>query len=201
MTIKAPMYALLIFWLRAYGFWLVLLSLCVISQATALNTLLRFDRMAINHGELWLLVSAHLTHLNWQHFGLNMGGLLIVAVFFRRYCTLKAWSVVFVMSALSVGLGLYYFNPEIQRYVGLSGVLHGMFIVGAWFEMKRYPKSGGVLMVLLVAKLIWEQVSGALPGSESMAGGHVVVDAHLYGAIGGAIFLLLHQIIHINNRQ
>jgi len=44
-----------------------------------------------------------------------------------------------------------------------------------------------ILLVLVVGKLVWEQLTGALPGSESIAGGEVLVDAHLYGAIGGAV--------------
>ena len=201
MTIKAHMHDRLISWIRAYGFWLVLLVLCLISQAAGLSQVIRYDRGAISEGDVWLLISAHMAHLNWNHYWLNMAGLLLVVIFFRHYCTARVWLLVFLISAIVVGLGLFYLNPEVQRYVGLSGVLHGMFIVGAWFEMKRYPKSGGVLLILITMKLVWEQLSGALPGSESMSGGRVIVDAHLYGALAGSLFLLLHQIVHINNRQ
>jgi membrane associated rhomboid family serine protease len=69
--------------------------------------------------------------------------------------------------------------------VGLSGVLHGLFLYGAIREIRYYPTSGYVLLTVLIAKLMWEFFNGALPGSEDMAGGRVLTDAHLLGAIGG----------------
>ncbi len=178
-------------WIRSYGFWLVLLAVCFFIQLMGLSNDFRFDRGLIDQGHFWLLISGHLAHLNWSHLGLNMAGLILVAVFFGRYISVLQWLLLCLFSALWVGLGLYWFNNEIQRYVGMSGVLHGFFIVGAWYEYRRYPLSGGVLLLLIIAKLIWEQLAGALPGSESMTGGHVVVDAHFYGAIAGTVFLLL----------
>ena len=53
--------------------------------------------------------------------------------------------------------------------------------------------------LLVVGKLSWEQFDGALPGSESVAGGLVVVDAHLYGALAGALLGIV--LIAINHRQ
>ena len=188
-------------WIKQHIFWLILIVVCLLLQAMGLAESLRFDRSLIEQGDYWLLLSAHFVHLNWNHLWLNLAGLVLVMVFFGRYCAVTVWSVVIFVSALSVALGLLGFNDNIHWYVGLSGVLHGLFVVGAWYEYRHYAKSGTVLMALVMAKLIWEQVSGALPGSESMTGGHVVVDAHLYGALGGLLFLLLHQIVHIYNRQ
>ena len=47
--------------------------------------------------------------------------------------------------------------------------------------------NGFILLLLLVAKISWEQFSGPVPGSELTSGGPVVVDAHLYGALGGVL--------------
>jgi membrane associated rhomboid family serine protease len=41
--------------------------------------------------------------------------------------------------------------------------------------------------LLVCGKLLWEQAVGPLPGSAEVAGGKVIVDAHLYGAIGGLV--------------
>jgi len=134
------------------------------------------------------LLTGHFTHLNWSHFWLNMGGVLMVMVFFAAYQSTAYWlgAIVFIALLCSAGLML---DMQLNRYVGFSGVLHGLFIIGARFEMRRYKWSGVVLLVLIVAKLIWEQVFGAMPGSEEMTGGRVAVNAHLYGAVAGAIYL------------
>jgi len=147
-------------------------------------------------------------HLNWAHWALNMAGLVIVAVFFSLYGSLLDWLFVLLFSAVVIGLGLYWFHPELIWYVGLSGVLHGLFIYGAIREIRFYPVSGYILLLLLSAKLFWEYMNGALPGSEQMTGGRVLVEAHLYGAIAGlaAVFLTrqlhsLHKLIEVKNRQ
>jgi rhomboid family GlyGly-CTERM serine protease len=160
-------------------------------QLLGLTELWRFDREFIARGQVWLLLSGNLAHLNWNHLLLNIAGLILVAVFFSAYMPVAAWLTLSLWSALLVGLGLYYFNPQLFWYVGLSGMLHGLFVVGAWYESRHFSVSGLVLLALITLKLLWEQWSGALPGSEAMAGGRVVVDAHLYGAIAGVVFLLV----------
>jgi len=73
----------------------------------------------------------------------------------------------------------------LMNLAGFALVVALVWIRFTCFEY--YPKSAGLLLALIIGKLAWEQVAGALPGSESVAGGNVVVNAHLYGAIGGAI--------------
>ena len=76
-------------------------------------------------------------------------------------------------------------EPQLEWYVGLSGVLHGALAAGAigWWRHESKPLALA-LTAVLVGKLAWEQWQGALPLSGDMP---VVVDAHLYGAIGGAL--------------
>ncbi|MFW2373971.1 MAG: rhombosortase [Gammaproteobacteria bacterium] len=182
-----------------YTFFLAVFLLCLLLQWLDTSQWFRYSRELIQQGELWLLFSGHLLHLNWQHFWMNMAGLMLVVVFFAPYYSSRYWLGLLLFSMLFCALALYLFNPELMFYVGLSGVLHGLFVAGAIEEYRHYPKSGMILMLLIVLKLVWEQFAGALPGSESMAGGHVLVDAHLYGAIAGLIFSLLHQFIHVHN--
>ena len=78
----------------------------------------------------------------------------------------------------------------VVTYVGLSGVLHGLFVSGCLMDIRNGHRDALLLFILISAKLAWEQVSGPLPGSESTAGGHVVVDAHLYGALSGVVLVL-----------
>ena len=54
-------------------------------------------------------------------------------------------------------------------------------------RLRRREPDGWILAVFLVGKLVYEQVIGVMPYSAKSAGGPVVVDAHLYGAIGALI--------------
>jgi len=173
--------------LQVHKLWLMLIALCFLLQFVQNSA--AFDRSLIEQGEVWRFLSGHFTHLNWSHFGLNMGGVIMVMVFFANYQSSTYWlgAIVFIALLCSAGLML---DMQLNRYVGFSGVLHGLFIIGARFEMRRYKLSGVVLLVLIVAKLIWEQVFGAMPGSEEMTGGRVAVNAHLYGALAGGLYLM-----------
>lgn len=148
---------------------------------------LRYDRMAILHGEVWRLVTANLVHLGWPHLLLNVFGLGLVWAFFGPCLSQRGWWWIALASALSTSVGLLVFAPQVGWYVGLSGALHGLFIAGAMADLQIRPREGALFLAALFAKLVWEQTVGPLPGSEETAGGPVLVDAHLYGAIGGLL--------------
>lgn len=167
--------------------WLILFLGSFILQAFDWIDSWRFNRELVEQGEVWLLFSGHIVHLNWSHWLLNMAGLAIVAFFFSPYASFKQWLVVILFSACVINVGLWWWMTDIRTYVGLSGVLHGLFLYGALREIRFYPVSGYVLVCVLIAKLSWEFFNGALPGSEDMAGGRVLTEAHLLGAIGGII--------------
>jgi rhomboid family GlyGly-CTERM serine protease len=175
--------------LRNYKLWLVLFLLCFFIQLLHLQPMLRFDRQLIEQWQLWRLVSGHLSHLNWSHFALNMAGLSMVAFFFSAYKSTAYWASAVLFIALVCSAGMLI-DHQLDRYVGLSAVLHGLFIIGGRWEMKRYTLSGAVLLAIIIGKLFWEQMYGALPGSEAVTGGRIAINSHLYGAIAGGLFLL-----------
>lgn len=188
-----------------HGLWLFILLLSAYLQASGNMPNWRYDQALIDGGDYWLLLSGNIVHLNWAHWGLNIAGLAIVAFFFSGYGSVFHWLFVISVSAVFVGVGLYWFNPEVTTYVGLSGVLHGLFIYGGLREIRFYPASGYALLFILVGKLIWEVFYGAVPGSEELTAGRVITDAHLYGAIGGGLAAVLlrlfDQLVQVKNGQ
>ncbi len=140
--------------------------------------------------EFWRLISGNLVHLGWSHLILNVLGLALIWGLFWNTFESWAWAVITLVSALAVGGGLLWLNPEIIWYVGLSGVLHGLFVAGALGGIRRGDRREAIMLVAIIGKLLWEQVYGPMPGTADMAGGPVIVDAHLYGAVGGAIAAL-----------
>jgi rhomboid family GlyGly-CTERM serine protease len=152
-----------------------------------LATIFRFDRESILHGQVWRLFSGHFAHLGWSHLWLNTGGLAVIWALVGNCFTTRQWLIIITGLTLGVSLGLMAFNPKLAWYVGLSGVLHGMLVAGAVTELRKGQHRGYVLLILVAMKLIWEQMTGPLPGSEASAGGTVIVDAHLYGGLCGII--------------
>jgi rhomboid family GlyGly-CTERM serine protease len=151
---------------------------------------LRFDRGAIAAGEWWRLLSGHLVHLGISHMLLNVAALLLLWWLVGSGLTVTGWLAVIVASLACIDLGLWFLDSALSWYVGLSGLLHGLFAAGLVARLRRAPLESLVLGILLAAKLLFEQFAGPLPGSEASAGGAVVVNAHLYGAAGGIVAAL-----------
>jgi len=173
-----------------------IIVLCLLLQSLGFDQTLRFDRDAISTGSFWLLLTGNFVHLGTNHLLMNMAGfVLVIALVWTRFTWIE-WVLITLFSSLVVGIGLYWLDQDVFWYVGFSGTLHGLIIAGTLADLRYYPKSGGVLLALVVGKLAWEQLAGALPGSESVAGGSVVVNAHLYGAIGGAVLALILMLVN-----
>lgn len=166
---------------------ILLLALILMALNEQQVRLLQFDRDAILSGQLWRLLTANFVHLGWGHFLMNAAGALLVLLFFGRCLSPRAWLISFTVCSVFIALMVIWLNPDILWYVGLSGTLHGLFVVGGLADVRLRPLEGWLFLALVTAKLTWEQVFGALPGSNELAGGPVLTDAHLYGAVGGLL--------------
>ena len=174
---------------RSPAVWLAgsVALLCTVLQFTDFVPALSFNRESIANGDWYLLLTGNFVHLGLSHLGMNMAGFALIVALVWQHFKAWEWLIVILFASLVVGTGLYLRDPQVIGYVGFSGTLHGLIIAGCLADLKHYPKSAALLLVLVTGKLVWEQISGALPGSEDLAGGAVVVNSHLYGAIGGAV--------------
>jgi rhomboid family GlyGly-CTERM serine protease len=171
---------------------IILLSLAVLQitlQAlpASVSMQIRYERLAISMGEWWRLLSGHFLHLGWMHLALNLVGLGLIIALFLRFWSVTTFLLVFLFSLIAVDIGLWWFSPGVRWYVGLSGILHGLLIAGAIFCYRQERLFAITIMVGVVCKLAWEKLTQSSMGTAELIGGHVVVDAHLYGFTGGAI--------------
>ncbi len=148
---------------------------------------LAFDRTAIPGGDYWRILTAHFVHLGPWHLVLNLAGLLLVAYLVGDALSPGEWAITLAIAAVAVSAGLWLLQPELERYVGLSGVLHGLLAAGLVATIGRWGIDLWIVAVALTAKLVFEQVTGPMPASATLAGGNVIVAAHLYGAVSGCI--------------
>jgi len=154
--------------------------------APDVNPWIEYDRAAVAGGQAWRLFTAHVAHLGLAHAVLNAAAWILVWRLGRGMLSGRQWAWLLVGSAAAVDAGLYLFSPGVEWYVGASGMLHGAFAGMAWWASRGVsPQFGRILLGLLAAKLILEQLSGGtaallLPGDVP-----VITAAHLYGAFGG----------------
>jgi rhomboid family GlyGly-CTERM serine protease len=173
-----------------HGRWLlaVLVALSTLSfMGDSARDFMRYERIAIAAGEWWRLLTCHLVHLDWQHAAMNMTGLILLWWLFAGEYTRSGWMAIATLSALSISLALWHFDPAVASYVGLSGVLHALLVAGSIARASRRHWDGALLLVFVVVKLSYEQRHGATLSS-SLLRSVVIVDAHLYGAVAGAVF-------------
>lgn len=177
--------------LRLRRLWpvLVIVVPCVV-LALAGNTVcgaLQYDRVSILDGQIWRVFTGNWVHLGWGHLGEDLAGYVLLWLLFER--ELPGWRcpALIVLGSLGVGLGLLLGDPALRWYVGISGALNTLWIVGAMLLMTRRDWLGWALALFLVLKLIYEQLLGPLPWSVTTTGGPVIVDAHLWGALSGAV--------------
>lgn len=159
-------------------------ALCVLVAIVDGGDALRYERALVG-AEPWRLVTAHVVHLGWMHLALNLAGLLAIWALLGAQLRPGAWLAVCLACALAVSGGLSIFDPDLEWYVGLSGVLHGMFAAGAVAGMRRAPLFHGLLLAGVVAKVAFEQFAGTDVGYGDLLGGEVIVEAHLYGLLAG----------------
>ncbi len=176
---------------RAYGLALLAALATFLLPETggdAARDALGYQRAALADGQWWRLLSAHFVHLDLEHAALNAMGLVLMWALFARDYPPARWLAIYLGAALTVSAGLWWLNPELAWYVGASGALHGAMTAGTLAHLRRGDLDGWILAAFIVVKLGYEQFAGALPFAGSP---DTVVDAHLYGAIGGVVFALL----------
>lgn len=174
--------------------WSIPAALLIVACALQLaksQDVMRYDRSLIASGEWWRLLTGNLVHLGWHHFFLDGAGVVLLWLLFGAVYRQWQWGVIVVASMLGVGAGLYLFDPGLLWYVGLSGMLHGIYAAGVVGMTRRERRFSLLLALLLAGKLAWEQWHGAAAATVALIGGAVIVDAHLYGALAGLLAGLL----------
>jgi rhomboid family GlyGly-CTERM serine protease len=177
-------------WVAPLGLSGLLLALLL--GGAQVTAALRYERIAVLQGQWWRLVTGHLVHSDAVHLAWNVLGIVIVWGLFAREYRLRDWGVILLVSTAAVGAGFLAFEPQLDWYVGFSGVLHGAMAAGlvAWLRTARDPLTA-LVTVLFAAKLAWEHTHGALPFTSATLSLPVIHQAHTYGAIGGLAAALL----------
>lgn len=167
----------------ALGVLLVILAAVEVG-GTGAAAALRYDRAGLAQGELWRVWTAHLVHASPRHLVMNAAALMCLWALSVRDAPIRYWLAVIFTAAGAVAVGLWFIDPEISWYVGLSGVLHGIWAADAVRVWRRERGFAMLMLSLLTAKIIAEQTSGPLTRSLGVDI-PVVVDAHAFGALGG----------------
>ena len=92
------------------------------------------------------------------------------------------------------------FNPEVSDFAGFSGVLYGLFLLGAINLFTRDRLIATLVGAAIVIKILMEQFQFYDFNTGGLIGARVVVDSHLYGVLMGIAIALLWTTYTMNHR-
>jgi len=146
-----------------------------------------YQRDLVSNGELWRIFTGHIFHTNGYHLLLNICAVVLLWALHGQFYKPRSYLLLLLISAVTTSIGIHYYSLDIHRYVGLSGVLHGIFIWGAFMDIKHKDKTGYLLLVGVLIKISHEQIYGASDDVAQLISASVAINAHLWGALGGLI--------------
>ncbi|MCB1911927.1 MAG: hypothetical protein R3E45_15005 [Rhodocyclaceae bacterium] len=173
---------------------IVLVVLAVAGLAAAMSLLPRYQITAFGWREgggvldAWRLASAHFVHVDARHLAINLAAasLLLAAGIWQQ--GLGATLAAAAAAMLAVDVGLLAGPWPIEWYVGMSGLLHGLF---AWLALSLVlqggDRAGRLIAALLVAGgtvKVWLDLAHPL-GEAGWLGVPLATPTHLYGWLGG----------------
>lgn len=156
----------------------LLVILCLSLQVTQPHLIYQADRL---WREPWRLWTAHLVHVGWTHAALNLTALLLLPWIFPQYPVRRFWLILLLGSPL-LSLCLNLMLPDLLRYAGLSGILHGIYFSAAIHALvsKSDRLVAWTLCFGLIVKLVFENMTLGQT-SAALIGAPVLTQAHYLG--------------------
>lgn len=184
-------------WRSSREIWAGPVAIIVVSGALLLagssaGRLLAFDRQHIAAGQWWRLCTDNWVHLGFWHYFLNALSLLLWIGVCPQRLRLSDWLLRLLLIGTGMSLGLYFFDPELQNYVGLSGFIYGVFLLDLGNDaLLRRDRFAWLCLIFLVVRVGYEVIEGAPAYELKLIGGQVVAASHIWGMVAAAIYGLM----------
>lgn len=176
----------------AYPILVTLICCALVFAPSAWFESLIFNRQGIAEGEVWRLFTGNLLHSNNYHLLLNMLGMWVFWYVYYDLANVRWQGLFLLLPMVGCTLLLWSFNPEMQRYVGMSGALHGLVVCFAAADLFHNRRLSILVLLGVAVKIAAEQIMGPSASLEVMIGARVAIDAHLWGALSGALVAIVY---------
>jgi rhomboid family GlyGly-CTERM serine protease len=141
--------------------------------------------------EPWRLWTAHWVHVGWVHLALNAAAILLLPYVIAPLKRWQFWSGLWVLSG-SLSAALYWCDPVLSAYVGLSGVLHGLYVMAAVLALcDRHERGFAILILVVIVLKLWLESWIGQGGTAQLIGAPVVFAAHELGVLLASVWILL----------
>ena len=160
------------------------------------------ERNEVFSGEYWRLLTGNFVHFGWAHTLMNVTAFLLCSIALLDKLSIAKYCALLIWCCLIVGGGIFHLNLEYGTYAGLSGAIHGLIVAGLLLSKQHSLWIRVIALGLLVAKLMQEQSPNyTATDLQTLVPVPVAVDAHLYGAIAGLVFVLIDYVITYFSRK
>ena len=150
-----------------------------------------FNKQLIHSGEIWRLLTGHITHTSLSHLSWDLLA-FFVAASYLEYHNRKLLVISLAAGLIAVDLLLLSPWASIQSYAGLSGLLFAPLVPALFiFARKQADYSGWLPLGICLIKLIWELCSQQALFSQSNWPPYPA--AHLAGFLGGVLVIIMHR--------
>jgi len=166
---------------------IALAGLVCVAAFEPLAQVLQFDRSALHRGELWRWGTAHLTHFDRSHLTWDlMVFILLSGVIERRDCIRLV--VTILAAALAVSAAVWWGQPHLASYRGLSGIDSALFGCLAGVLLCGHSRPGrltGAFALAAFGVKCWAELQSGAPIFATAGHYETVPIAHLTGLIVG----------------
>ncbi len=171
--------------------WLLALGLAALASLLARLAPLEalIWQPALAWQQPWRFVSAAFAHWTPLHLAINLAGCAVLALLGWRAGLGRREALAGLLALPLTQAGLLL-RPELQRYAGLSGVLHALVVIAALALLARTGRErliGAAIAAGLAVKLLLEDPLGPVLRSTPGFDFAVAPLAHLTGAVAGLL--------------
>jgi rhomboid family GlyGly-CTERM serine protease len=152
--------------------------------------MLDLSRTAIQHGELWRILTGHFTHFTNAHLMWDVAAFAILSIMVAGR-SMARWIACMIGAAITISLAVLLLQPEVTVYRGLSGLDSALFVTAAvmllqeGWQQKRHFLTGFSLLALAAfsAKTLFELTTGNVLFVQDLGEGVSPLPlAHIIGA-------------------
>jgi len=186
------------------SFMLLILISSVFIILGAVPESLYYNKDAINNGEIWRFVTAHIVHSDLEHLVWNLCALIILSLLIERESR-SLLIAALLTGIVSINYYLWINTIGIINYAGFSGVLNTLLVIALFQQWQKKSCSlfihylPMIIYIFSLLKIVFELFYQQTIFTQ--ISWQAVPQVHLVGFIAGTVLAVLRLLATISIRK
>lgn len=119
-------------------------------------SMLEYDALAVLDGEVWRMLTCHLTHYGASHLLWDVAMFALLAPF-CEWRSRRRFACLLFVSSLAISAAIVLFQPRLVHYRGLSGIDSALFMFLAvdWLLAAIAARDLRAIVICVLASAVW----------------------------------------------